>query len=157
MEDIIENRRFTIGINLKNQSLKIIIMKIYTGNFANIKKYREANLFPISIALTARYFTGIRFKALNPDREWMMEEESSYTPKFNAKLENLCPLEISKELAVLSNNQDVILLCHEGEQDFCHRHLVAAWLMQNLNIEVVELGKMQKPHQQIKNITAELV
>lgn len=132
-------------------------MKIYTGNFANIKKYREANLFPISIALTARYFTGEKFRKLNPEREWMMEEEKSYTPKFNEKLSKLCPLAIFEELRALSQDQDLILLCHEGEQDFCHRHLVADWLKENLKIEIVELGKMQKPHQQIKNITAELV
>jgi uncharacterized protein (DUF488 family) len=124
-------------------------MKIYTGNFANVKKYRGAGLHPISIAISARYFTGDLYRPLNPDRAFMKEPKLSYTPKYQKKLAILSPANVVSDLEKLSNGKDVILLCHEGEDDFCHRHLVADWLEQRLNIEVIELGKMQKAHQQI--------
>jgi hypothetical protein len=35
--------------------------------------------------------------------------------------------------------EDAILLCWEKSGFFCHRHIVAKWLMDNLNITIVEL------------------
>lgn len=35
--------------------------------------------------------------------------------------------------------KDVILLCFEEENEFCHRHLVATWLERSLKIEVKEI------------------
>ena len=35
--------------------------------------------------------------------------------------------------------KDVVLLCFEEENEFCHRHLVATWLERSLKIEVKEI------------------
>ena len=120
---------------------------IYTGNFANVKKYREAGLHPISIAISARYFSGDLYRPLNPDRSFMMDPESIYTPKFEKKISLLNAENVSLDLIKLGKGKDIVLLCHEKEGDFCHRQLVAKWLTEKLNIEVVELGKMQKQKQ----------
>lgn len=124
-------------------------IKIYTGNFANVKKYKDAGLHPVSIAISARYFTGDLYRQLNPDRSFMMEHEGSYIPKFEKILSGLSAEKVVIDLEKLGKGKNIILLCHEGENDFCHRHLVAKWLKEKLNIEVVELGKMQKEQQQI--------
>lgn len=118
-------------------------MKIATGNFANVKKYVAAGYYPISIAISARYFTGVSYRPLNPERSYMMEHENTYTPKFNRKLELLNPNQVMNDLHKLSEGKNVVLLCHEAEGEFCHRRLVAKWLKEKLNIEVPELGKMQ--------------
>lgn len=114
-------------------------MNIYTGNFANIKKY--TGLFPVSIALTAKGYEGACYRKLNPDWSYMEDPQDLYTRKFNLHLSALNPQQVYNELAALSNGQDVVLLCHEKEGDFCHRHLVARWLETNLNITVKELGR----------------
>lgn len=124
-------------------------MKIYTGNFANVKKYQAAGLHPVSIAITARYFTGDVYRPLNPDRSFMMEPEQSYTPKYERKLASLSAAGVVDDLRSLGKGKDVILLCHEGENDFCHRRLVASWLSREIGIEVLELGKMQKDNQKL--------
>ena len=118
-------------------------MKIYTGNFANLKKYTSAGLFPVSIALSARYFNGALYRKLNPDYSYMNDLESEYVPKFNQKLKNLSAKSVIKELEELSLGKDVVLLCHEKAGEFCHRMLVADWLNRELGIEVPELGKME--------------
>jgi len=118
-------------------------MKIYTGNFANIKKYTAAGLFPVSIALSARYFNGALYRKLNPDYSYMNDLESEYTPKFEQKLRNLSAKSVVKELEELSLGKDVVLLCHEKAGEFCHRRLVADWLNRELGIDVPELGKME--------------
>ena len=114
-------------------------MKIYTGNFANIRKY--AGLFPVSIALTAKGYEGACYRKLNPSWSYMDDPEDMYTRKFNQHLATLNPQAVYNELAALSGGKDVVLLCHEKEGDFCHRHLVARWLEANLHITVKELGR----------------
>ena len=41
--------------------------------------------------------------------------------------------DIVKELASISQDKDVVLICYEGikNNDFCHRHLVSQWLREN--------------------------
>ena len=124
-------------------------MKIYTGNFANITKYIAAGLTPISIAMSARHFTGISYRKLNPDISYLTDDPIDYEPKYNKKLLSLDAKVVFNELKSLSNGKDVILLCHEGEHLFCHRHLAARWLADNLNIQILELGKMKEKEQQI--------
>ena len=114
-------------------------MKIYTGNFANIRKY--AGLFPVSIALTAKGYEGACYRKLNPSWSYMDDPEDMYTRKFNQHLAALNPQAVYNELSALSGGKDVVLLCHEKEGDFCHRHLVARWLEANLHITVKELGR----------------
>lgn len=124
-------------------------MKIYTGNYANITKYTKAGLHPISISISARYFTGDFYRPLNPERAFINDTKEIYTPKFNAVLAKLNANKVVEDLSILSKGKDVIMLCHEGENDFCHRHLVAKWMEEKLNIEVKELGKMQKETQKV--------
>jgi hypothetical protein len=125
-------------------------MKIYTGNFANITKYIAAGLTPISIAMAARHFTGILYRKLNPDISYLTDDPIDYEPKYNKKLLSLDANIIFNELKSLSKGKDIVLLCNEGEHLFCHRHLVARWLTDNLNIKVVELGRMKEKEQQIQ-------
>jgi len=59
-------------------------------------------------------------------------------------------LKLFNEPKNLLNGKNVVLLCNEGETLFCHRHLVARWLTDKLNIKVVELGRMKEKEQQIQ-------
>lgn len=106
-------------------------MKIFTGNFANVKKYRNAGLHTVSIALSARYYSGDIYRPLNPEWSFRDDPEESYTIKFNTRLSNLNVDRVKKDLSLLSDGNDVILLCHEKYGDFCHRHLVNDWLNGN--------------------------
>lgn len=103
-------------------------MKIYTGNFANLKKYQERGLFPISIALSSRYFQGLSYKKLSPEWSYKDDPECLYVPKFESKLNNLSVETVKNELSKMSNGKDVVLLCHEKNGVFCHRHLVNKWI-----------------------------
>jgi hypothetical protein len=53
-----------------------------------------------------------------------------YSEKILSKLE---PSKVYKDL------KDKIILCWEKPGDFCHRHLVADWLMKNLDVQIKEL------------------
>jgi uncharacterized protein (DUF488 family) len=120
-------------------------MQIATGNFSNVKKYQAKGFFPISIALSAKYFNGYTYAVLNPEWGYMNDAEPSYTQKFNKGLERLSAQKVYADLIAASKGKNIVLLCHEKEGDFCHRSLVALWLTKELGIEVLELGKMEVP------------
>lgn len=100
---------------------------IYTGYFAQVKKYRDAGLVTLSIARSARYYSGERFPVLAPPVEIINLSEDDYIPRyFTCVLNKLNPLIIAEELKKYGEN--IVLLCHEKPSSFCHRQLVAGWL-----------------------------
>lgn len=103
-------------------------MKIYTGYFAKINQYRQADLVTISIARFNRYYSGKSLKLLAPTAEMIKDPENIYIPKYNSILSKLSREGILKEIERLSDGKDCILLCYEKPSDFCHRRLVAKWL-----------------------------
>ncbi|MBR3162396.1 MAG: hypothetical protein IKF19_06675 [Bacilli bacterium] len=63
------------------------------------------------------------------------KENNEYYIKeyYNNILKNLDPKEVYK---VINNS---ILLCYEDNNEFCHRHIVAAWLEYYLDIAIFEV------------------
>ena len=58
----------------------------------------------------------------------------TYDEFYDKILNELDPYQVFKELG-----ENSVLLCYEKPGQFCHRHLVAKWLMDNLNIKILEL------------------
>lgn len=108
---------------------------IYTGYYAQLKKYIAAGLTPVSIAGKApAFYNGIEYKKLAPKYDffsaWKRGEIDNfeYTTRFNKEvLGNLNPHAIIEELTSLAG-ENIVLLCYEKQGDFCHRHIVADWL-----------------------------
>lgn len=120
-------------------------MKIYTSYFAKMKKIPE-NIVKISICgKVPEWYDGIQYKKVAPKYKFFMEwkenkDNNFYIEHFNSEvLDTLSAQSVYEDLERLSNGNDCVLLCYEKPGDFCHRHLVADWLSEKLNIEVVEL------------------
>ena len=60
---------------------------------------------------------------------------------YSEVLDNLNPQDVYNKLYELSVGKDCVLLCYEKSDDFCHRHIVAKWLEDNLGIIVKEWGE----------------
>ena len=58
-------------------------------------------------------------------------------------LRKLDPQTVYRELSS-KGTPDVALLCFERFSDFCHRHIVAHWLTQNVGVVIREYGQEQK-------------
>lgn len=87
-----------------------------------------------------RGYKGRQYKALAP-KFWFFNkykqdgDKEFYTQKYKEEvLDKLDPKKVFEDLG-----EDAVLLCFEKPGDFCHRHLVAKWLMDNLHIEIKEL------------------
>lgn len=113
-------------------------MNIYTSYFGNIRKLE--GLTPISIArYKPRYLYMSEYKALAPAINMLKMIEAEYVPLFDKILNELNPETVIKDLLRLTTNgKDIVLLCYEKPPEFCHRHLVASWLNDKLNIKITE-------------------
>jgi uncharacterized protein (DUF488 family) len=91
--------------------------------------------------LAPKYWFFAKYKDKN-DEHYMDEKfyienyKKEVLDKLNAKqvLKELC--EILK--IEITDNPNIVLLCWESSEKFCHRHLVAKWFKEQLNIDVVE-------------------
>lgn len=115
---------------------------IYTGYYGRINEYEEAGLTPVAISGQAPcWFEGYHFPFLGPSLDiftkWKNKEitDQQYVDRFiPERLEKLDKTDLKRQLEMIDNP---ILLCYEKE-GFCHRHIVAAWIEQNLGLEVKE-------------------
>lgn len=121
-------------------------MKIFTSYFDRIIKDGAEGLVPVGIAgISPLEFTGLEYKKLAPKRFIY----DNYIKSGNAKqycedfyehvLNKLNSERVIRDLEDLSEGKDIVLLCYEKPNEFCHRHLVADWLNSELGIEVKEL------------------
>lgn len=117
---------------------------IYTGYWAKTKEYEQNGLIPVGISgWTPNGYNGKTYKKLAPKYSWWKEwhdkklSETWYTEKYNETVLNkLNPTVVATEIQSFGTN--VVLLCFETPEKFCHRHLVAQWLKENTAMDVQE-------------------
>lgn len=120
-------------------------MKIYTSYFGNLRKLRENNIVPVSIARwKPKFYEGATMLSLAPT-VYMLKQasEEEYLKMYDDILHKLDLKEITKSLYYLGGGNDIALLCYEKPGDFCHRHLLADFLNKN-GYEVSEFGVEKK-------------
>ena len=109
---------------------------IYTSYFARCNKLLKG-IVPVSIARQAPAgYTGLEYKTLAPAWDILSEykqtkDERTYIQQYNYQLFLLSADQVVKELKELAQSDQIILLCYEKPDDFCHRHLVAQWLTEH--------------------------
>lgn len=111
--------------------------KIYTSYFGKIKKLPK-NIIPIAICgKPPVWWKGLQYSKLAPKigffLQWKRTHDNNYyIQHFNTEVLDILNADnVIHELKTMSNGQDIALLCYEKPEDFCHRHLVAAWLNKN--------------------------
>lgn len=124
---------------------------IYTSYYNNVKNLLRFNnnLEFISIAgsepdwyiLDDNSKYALKYKKLAPKWNWWSEWSKKFyeNPNSNESVDwyykkyyetvlcKLNPIIVQHELLNMSNHKDVVLLCHESPDKFCHRHIVSQW------------------------------
>ena len=122
-------------------------MKLYTSYFAKVKELKELgynNIVCVAGYAPMFYYNtdGARFMpSLAPKSGWFWEWKNGHLPnewyiqKYNETvLSKLDPNKVVEELG-----ENAVMLCYEKPGDFCHRHLIAEWLMKNTGVTVEEV------------------
>ena len=105
---------------------------IYTSYFAAMRKMTsEQQEKCISIArYMPKRIDMLQYLKVAPKDQilWKYKkdkDEGAYSAAYRQQLDGLDAHEVAADL------QNKILLCYEKPSDFCHRHILAAWLRKN--------------------------
>ena len=120
---------------------------IYTGYYSKIKEYADSGLTLLSISRTKPEFAKscIDIPQLFPSDKILWDykkgkiDEMEYTSKYLDQLNELGVDRIIKMIQIFGNN--VVLLCWESPEKFCHRHILADYINKNSGVVVEEFGK----------------
>ena len=123
---------------------------IYTGYWSKLKEYEQYGLIPVGISgKIPDGFNGARYQQLAPKyswwKQWHEEHKSNdwFVEKYNETvLSQLNPDKVINDLNKIGKN--IILLCYEIPEKFCHRHLAADWLNKNTNANIIEYELPEK-------------
>lgn len=119
---------------------------IYTGYFAKIKEYEKAGLTPIAICgKSPSFFKGQQLKCFAPSWDIFSSWKSGlisneeYIERFKNEILGTLTIKAKISLKVwFGVNKNVVLLCYEKSDDFCHRHIVAEWIREELKLDCKE-------------------
>jgi uncharacterized protein YeaO (DUF488 family) len=116
------------------------IFHIRTSYFA---KYKGDDGVSIALKTPEWFNQAAIYKALAPSWSILGNYQASLHTKENQEiyekryrteiLAKRNPIEVARDL------NGMVLLCYEKSGEFCHRHIVAAWLYETLKINVVEV------------------
>ena len=112
---------------------------LYTSYFAKVKEIESSDTTCISIARNCPpWFRGICYKKVAPTQQMlndyhMYHDIEAYVKIYNKILSELNPKDIVLDLIRLTRDkyENIILVCYETPDKFCHRHLLAEWLNDN--------------------------
>ena len=129
--------------------------QIYTSYFSKIKEIKECFDRPYFISI-ARYINDDILKhihgtikefipspnLLNDYKSGLINEED-YTKIYLDELSsNLFDLDIKLFFDSFNGQYDgIFLLCYEGKDKFCHRHILSKYLNENYRMNIVEWSK----------------
>lgn len=113
-------------------------MDIYTGYYAQMKKYTAAGLVPVSIAyLTPVWYHGEVCFEIAPKRELLkgykagtttQEEYAKQYLNFLSTVHWSEVIDKFYDISERNDDKDLVLCCYEKPADFCHRHILAKYL-----------------------------
>lgn len=109
---------------------------IYTGYFTKAQQYQAAGLTSYSIArVTPSWYHGGRLEELAPNEKLLWKyknkeiDEAGYRRVYLEQLEHVKWQKILRLFEEM--NDELILLCYESPDKFCHRHILAEYLCEN--------------------------
>lgn len=111
-------------------------MRIFTSYFGKLKKLPQGYI-PVAICGKMMFpFSGLRYAKLAPKigffTEWKKTHDNDYYIRhFNDEVLSLLDKDtVRKEIEEMvgKDAEAAVLMCYETPEKFCHRHLVAEWL-----------------------------
>ena len=115
---------------------------IYTGYFSKVKEYKSSGYTVVSISRTEPFPVDGKLTLLAPDEKilWGYKngkiDEMEYTSLYLDQLDKVGIRNIL--LGIHSFGDNVVLVCWESPEKFCHRHILADYINRNTKLNVKE-------------------
>lgn len=113
--------------------------RIYTCYWGQYKALKKKGIVPVGISVSPPTWARencMHNKKLAPTYNMLKLQRAEYVPKFKNILAKLNPEAEYQALLEMGEGNDVAILCFEKPTDFCHRHMVAEWFNENLQLEI---------------------
>jgi hypothetical protein len=113
-------------------------------NTASIRTFPKGDPRGVCIARWAPMWTGRRYEPLYPPHDLLRAYRDFRIDwiVFAAGYKRRVLAELDARRVYAELGPEAVLLCFEPAGEHCHRRLVAAWLEQEIGIEVPELGSV---------------
>ena len=131
-----------------------------TGCFKQIEEEKNNGFISISLYPSNNEFVRHEYKSLAPN--WKLFEnlksniisQEKFIEEFMEQLHSLNPNTVVDDLKSLVIGFEPILMTNGTKKKFCHRHVVADWLQNELNIQIEEykVGKVSRHNGYMKKI-----
>ena len=125
-------------------------MKIYTSYFGNLKNLKKNHIIPIGVCrFPPKWFDGPNLISIAPSKDILFtckNNHQEYIKRYKNEILSIHknPQDFIDRLSLISDGKDVALCCFEEPGKFCHRHLIAEWLNNTLNLNVQEFKIQEK-------------
>lgn len=126
------------------------MIEIYTGYYANIRKYLQGGCALVGISIGTPKWLGdasiITFLRKLAPAPYMLgiEDVAEYTRQFRervlGRLDYGSTITDIERVALMAGKRKAVLLCFEKPPKFCHRSLVAEWINSHGERYVREYG-----------------
>ena len=119
-------------------------MKVYTSYFGNLKNLKKHNIVPIGVSrFPPKDFNGPNLISIAPTIDLLNSCKNNhplYVKRYKNEILRIQgnPEDFVNMLEFISDGKDVALCCYEKPDEFCHRHLIAEWLNETVNMGVEE-------------------
>ena len=117
-------------------------MNIYTSYFANHKELQRHGIKMIGITrFPPKWFNGLNLDILSPTKDLLMDFKNGkitkdvFATRYIQELEAIGKQQICDKLISLSYDCPIALCCYETSEDFCHRHILAEYLKDLMDIK----------------------
>ena len=132
-----------------------------TGYFKQIEDNLTLGYVSISLYPSKNKNVRYEFKSLVPN--WKLLEmykskqlsDSEFEKEYLEQLNNLDAKTIFEQINFLTGENEPILMTHGNKSSFCHRHILAKWFEEKLQIEIGEFktGLVTRSKGYMKKIT----
>lgn len=132
-------------------------MNIYTSYFAKQKKMELEDAAYVSIAVgNPKYavpYTIVNARILKPYGVSFKLSFEEFKRQYIQRLEKYGVDEIRKEIIdTAGGHRNVILMCHEKDENTCHRRMFAEWWESKTGERIEEYGKVTEKKRERKQV-----
>lgn len=125
------------------------LIRLYTGYFAQVKKYEDAGMLPVSVSrFTPKWFHGPVLAELAPSASLLNRFKDGRIPvevfdkQYRAEMASVDILQAIRSLDLDFAENDtysLVFCCFEKPGDHCHRHILADIIKTRHRVEINEV------------------
>lgn len=122
------------------------MINIYTTNYAKASRLSDKHYLKVSISyFRPREHKGMHIQSLAPSQKLLEDYKNGltpeeYEPRYREQISKLNDIHALFEImAKQAKGRDILLLCYEKKNAFCHRHILSDIIFERYGYRIAEL------------------